>query len=270
MGAGLAARRLARALLQDAWPNASGGLPCAIQSTSYSCRFDKRAALAAAAASLPKRRDRGSNGVSTQVLVIVLVVCTVLTVVCVAGTLWALHRRHRRIEAQRRRVERRRQREKDEAAGNQLRQVVIPVIVLGPCGEQLQVAFDDGYLEQLAAEAAAAECPECDGSAAAGPAACDNAPASADGSFHGGGSSSSSSAAVSISGGSVVEQPAEQQADIAAPAPSQPSSSDSTGTPAAAASAAAPHSLMQRVTCPASRSVLSVADVAALYSRADC
>lgn len=153
----------------------------------------------------------------------------------------------------------------DEAAGNQLRQVVIPVIVLGPCGEQLQVAFDDGYLEQLAAEAAAAECPECDGSAAAGPAACDNAPASADGSSHGGGSSSSSSAAVSISGGSVVEQPAEQQADIAAPAPSQPSSSDSTGTPAAA-----PHSLMQRVTCPASRSVLSVADVAALYSRADC
>lgn len=71
MGASLAARRLARALLQDAWPNASGGLPCAIQSTSYGCSFDKRAALAAAAASLPKRRDKGSNGVSTQVLVIV-------------------------------------------------------------------------------------------------------------------------------------------------------------------------------------------------------
>ena len=158
----------------------------------------------------------------------------------------------------------------EEAAGNQLRQVVIPVIVLGPCGEQLQVAFDDGYLEQLAAEAAAAECPDCEGSAATGPAACDNAPASADGSSHGGSSAASSSAAVSISGGSVAEQPAEQQPDIAAPTPSQPSYSDSTGTPAAAAAAAAPPSLVQRVTCPASRSVLSVADVAALYSRADC
>ncbi|PRW32483.1 bone morphogenetic receptor type-1B-like [Chlorella sorokiniana] len=149
MGAGLAARRLARALLQDAWPNAPGSVLCAIQSNSYGCGFDKHAALAAIDADTPKRRgSKDSNGVSTHILVIVLVICTVLTVLCVACTLWVLHRRHRRIEAQRRRAERRRQREKEEAAGNELRQVVIPVIVLGPCGEQLQVAFDDGYLEQ--------------------------------------------------------------------------------------------------------------------------
>lgn len=73
MGAGPAAQRLARGLLQDAWPNASGGLACVLHSSSYGCGFDKQAALAEL--TNPRSRDssRGSSsrGVSTQVLVIV-------------------------------------------------------------------------------------------------------------------------------------------------------------------------------------------------------
>lgn len=156
----------------------------------------------------------------------------------------------------------------EEAAANELRQVVIPVIVLGPCGEQLQVAFDDGYLEQQAAAdaQAAAACKDCgcdggasgcDGGASSTapvPDACGSAPGSPGGSSHNG-----SSAAASMAGGE-VQQPADPPADH-----HQPAASSSSPPAAAAAAAAAPPSLVQRVVCPVSRSVLSVADVAALY-----
>lgn len=71
MGAGPAARRLARALLQDAWPNASGGLACVLHSSSYGCGFDKQAALAELTNPSPRSSGNSSRGVSTQVLVIV-------------------------------------------------------------------------------------------------------------------------------------------------------------------------------------------------------
>ncbi len=163
----------------------------------------------------------------------------------------------------------------EEAAGKVLRQVVIPVIVLGPCGEQLQVAFDDGYSEQLAAAEAAA--PNCEGSscegsraaALASPDACVSAPGSAESSMHG----SNASSPPASTFGDVAEQPtgpAAAQAGLAAPAPPQPSRSSSlsatrTSTTAASTAAATPASLVQRLSFPASHSVLSVADVAALY-----
>lgn len=149
----------------------------------------------------------------------------------------------------------------EEEAARRVRQVVIPVIVLGPCGEQLSVAFDDGYLEQQAAAeklTAAEGCGCAEGQPPAGQAAC----GSAAGSVAGGSDGSADSSAAA--------QAAEPQTDAqpaAEPAPTPPASlSPSSSGPDAEAG---PPSLVRRVTCPATCSVLSVADVAGLHCAED-
>lgn len=146
--------------------------------------------------------------------------------------------------------------EVDEAA-NRTREVVIPIIVLGP-DEALHVAFDDAYLDALAAGAEADEGLECGShcaidaaAAAAGHACC--------------------AAGQSACGGSQEEHMQQQQAVEEPWAPgfqasigrSSSSCRSSSSSGSAAGSPGVGQSLVQRVQCRVSQSVLSVANLMA-------